>query len=238
MKMAGGTIRSALPFRTGEAGRLLYLRRRYNFPLKKSAAAVLAELAPNILALGIFIAAGGLILKLPPIVWILPLAGLAAFAGIFTALRRENTRDLLGAAWPRRLKANWLRAVADLPGRFQGQDIAAIVLLSFVIQAAKLPSFWLLGAALGVSFPAELYLVFLPAAILISSLPLTFLGTGLREYSLEELSRRFSALPATPVTGAALLFTLVEYLFPALLGVFWTRRFIAETLRGSDPDST
>lgn len=222
-----------MPLRTGEAGRLVYLNRRHGFPWKLSAAAVLAELVPNVIVLAVLIGAGALFLGLPAGLAILPLAAAAVLTASLAALRTRVFRERIAAFLPRAFKASWLRAAAELPGRFRGRSIAAILGLSVLIQAAKLPSFWLLGAALGVSFPVNLYLVFLPAAILISSVPLTFLGLGLREYSLQELSLRFSALPMAPVTGTALLFTLVEYLFPALLGVFWTKRFVSETLKGN-----
>ncbi|MDP8234838.1 MAG: lysylphosphatidylglycerol synthase transmembrane domain-containing protein [Candidatus Erginobacter occultus] len=229
VKMGSAPWKSLLPFRSGETSRVIYLKRRHHFSAARATGSILLELVLNIFVFLLFIVAGGAACAgSPPRVLTATALVLAAGGAVFLAA---------GRAGPRR----WVRWGLDrIPSpRFRGgletlltfhryfprREILPPLFYSLVIQAGKLLSFFLIATAFRLTFSPVIYLVILPFSILVSTIPITFLGIGLREGSLVELVPLYSSLPAAAILGPALIFSLVEYLFPALLGLLWTARF-------------
>lgn len=229
IKMGSGPLKSLLPFRSGEASRVIYLKRRYGFSAARATGSILLELFLNILVFLLLIIVGGLAVSGSPTRVVtataLVLAGVIAIG--FAA----------GKAAPRRWIRAGLNRVPSLKLRggletlltchwfFSRRDILILFFYSLIIQGGKLLGFFLIATAFQLSFSPAVYLVILPFSILISTIPITFLGIGMREGSLIELIPLYSSQPAALILGPALIFSLVEYLFPALLGLFWTGQF-------------
>ena len=230
LKMSSGLIKSVLPFRSGEASRVVYLKRAYGFSLTASGFSLVVELGANLLVFAGLIPFFGLLLGanpggcLPPLALGLALGGLALFLAAHTRLRGSIVRGANRIPWLR-LKAAVFSALAA-PGRFSRKDWAKVLGYSLLIQSGKFATFYLINRSLGIDLSAPSYLVVLPLSVLVSTVPLTFLGMGVREYSLVALIPLYDpAVPASLLLGAALLFSLVEYVFPALLGIFWLKPF-------------
>ena len=113
-----------------------------------------------------------------------------------------------------------------------------LLLYSLLIQSGKLLTFYLIISSFGLALPPLIYFVILPFSILISTIPITFLGIGIREGSLIKLIPVYSSIAGAAVLGPALIFSLVEYLFPAVLGLFWTGRFTRGMLDHSNINRT
>jgi len=113
-----------------------------------------------------------------------------------------------------------------------------LLLYSLLIQSGKLLTFYLITGSFGLSLPPSIYFVILPFSILISTIPITFLGIGIREGSIVKLVPAYSSITGAAVLGPALIFSLVEYLFPAVLGLFWTGKFTRGMLDNSKIDRT
>lgn len=237
IKMGSGPVKSVLPFRAGEASRVLYLKRRYGFSAARTTASILLELLMNILVFLAFIFAGGLAWRnVPP--------GLAALSGLLLA---GGLASVIAAG--RNGPLRWLRPVlARIPGpRLRGgletlltfprffalKQLAGPLFYSLAIQGGKLLSFFLIASAFRITLPPAVYLVILPFSILVAGIPVTFLGIGLREVSLVELVPLYTSLAAAAVLAPALAFSAIEYLFPAVLGLFWTGQFTRRLLVGT-----
>ncbi len=230
LKMSSGLIKSVLPLRSGEASRVVYLKRAYGFSLTSSTVSLIVELGSNLLVFAVMIPAFGLALGANPGGCLLPLVlclaggGLAVLLAARTPLRGAIVRWADRIPWLR-LKAAAFSALSA-PGRFSGKDWARVLGFSLLIQSGKFATFYLINRSLGISLSAPSYLVVLPLSILVSTVPLTFLGMGIREYSLVGLIPLYDpSVPSALLLGSALLFSLVEYIFPALLGIFWLKPF-------------
>jgi len=241
LKMSSGLIKSVLPFRSGEASRVVYMKRVHSFSLTASGVSLIVELGSNLLVFAVMIPAFGLALGANPGGCLLPLA-LCLVVGVLAVLLAARTplRGII-VRWADRIP--WLRIKAaafsalSAPGRFSGKDWAIVLLYSLLIQSGKFVTFYLINRSLGISLSAPSYLVVLPLSILVSTVPLTFLGMGIREYSLVGLIPLYDpAVPSALLLGSALLFSVVEYIFPALLGVFWLKPFF-DGLAGSRRDA-
>ncbi len=234
IKMGSAPLKSLLPFRSGEASRVIYLKRRYGFSAARSAGSILLELFLNIFVFLLFIVAGGLTCSGSPAALVTAPAlilagGMAVFLAAGKAAPRRWVRTGLKRIPYPRFRGG-LETLLTFHRFFSRRDILAPFLYSLVIQGGKLLSFFLIAAAFRISFPPAVYLVILPFSILISTIPITFLGIGLREGSLVELIPLYSSRTAALVLAPALIFSLAEYLFPALLGLFWTGRFTRRLL--------
>lgn len=236
IKMGCLPLKSVLPLRAGEVSRVLYLKRRHNFSPAKSTASILLELFSNLLVFSLYVVIGGLALKMNPggvsYFILLFLGGLvlliyfasrpASRAGIARLLEKIPSPKIRGG----------LTTLLTIHRYYSYSQLAAIFLYSVIIQSGKLLTFYLITTSFNLPLPLSAYLVLLPLSVLISTVPITLLGLGLREYTLTELITTFTATSAAPVLGAALLFSLVEYIFPVILGFFWMSSFTARMLGG------
>ncbi len=234
VKMGSTPVKSILPLRSGEASRVIYLKRRHGFSAARAAGSIALELFLNIFVFLLFIIAGGLACsRTPPDVItaaaLVLAAGMAVFLASGRAAPRRLVRGLLDRIPQPRLRGG-LETLLTFHRFFSRREILVPLLHSAAIQGGKLLSFFLIADAFGITFPPVVYLVILPFSILVSTVPVTLLGIGLREGSLVELIPLYSSIPAEAVLGPALVFSAVEYLFPALLGLFWTGKFTRRIL--------
>jgi uncharacterized protein (TIRG00374 family) len=236
IKMGSAPLKSLLPFRSGEASRVIYLKRRYSFSAARGTGSILIELFLNILIFLFFIVIGGFIFRISLDGFIyLIIGGLAAVIIIGLIASRTTprrwVRDLIRKIPYPRLRGG-LETFFTLHQFFSYREMGMLLLYSLLIQSGKLLTFFLIIRSFGLALPPVIYFVILPCSILISTIPITFLGIGIREGSLIKLIPIYSSIAGAAVLGPALIFSLVEYLFPALLGLFWTGRFTRGMLGG------
>lgn len=229
IKMGSAPLKSLLPFRSGEASRVIYLKRRYNFSAARAMGSILIELFLNIFIFLIFIVIGGIIFRVSLDGFLYLVAGglgTAIIIGLIASRTtpRRQVRDLLHRIPYPRLRGG-LETFFTLHRFFTYRDMGMLILYSLLIQSGKLLTFYLIISSFGLELPSLIYFIILPFSILISTIPITFLGIGIREGSLIKLIPAYSSITGAAVLGPALVFSLVEYLFPAVLGLFWTGRF-------------
>jgi len=236
VKMGSGPIKSLLPLRSGEASRVLYLKRVHGFSAVAGTASILLELGSNLLVFALFILLGGICLDADPASSRLPivlvLGGTLSFLLLVCLPPARRTLRRLAERLPAPRLRGAVLTLFSLRRFFLPLQLLALLGYSLAISSGKLLGFFLVARALGVSYSAETYLVALPFSILLATIPVTILGIGLRENSLAQLVPLYNSVPEAAVIGSALLLTATEYVFPALLGLFWTRRFLAGLLSG------
>lgn len=236
IKMGCLPLKSALPLRAGEVSRIIYLKRRHDFSSAKSTASVLLELFSNLLVFSLYVMVGGLALKTNPggiAYFILLFLGLA-ISLIYLASRPASRAAIarLLDKFPSPKIRGGLITLLTIHRYYSYSRLFNIFIYSLIIQSGKLITFYLITLSFNFTLPLSAYLVLLPLSVLIATVPITFLGLGLREYSLTELITLTTAAPAAPVLGAALFFSLVEYIFPVILGFFWMGSFTARMIGG------
>lgn len=236
VKMGSAPLKSLLPFRSGEVSRVIFLKRCRNFSAARGTASILIELFLNILIFLIFIMAGGIIFRisLDGIIYIIAGGLGTGFLIIIFAARtspRRWVRLLLSKIPYPRLRGG-LETFFTLHRFFSFRQILILLLYSLIIQSGKLLTFYLIARSFELALPPAVYFVILPFSVLISTIPVTFLGIGLREGSLIELIPDYCSVTGAAVLGPAFIFTVVEYIFPALLGLFWTGKFTRKLLKG------
>lgn len=225
-------IKAALPAGTGELVRIVYLSRVCGAPAAHSTAAVLSILWCKLFWLQAIALAGWIarpgrdsLLGAALAAGILVCTGLPAWA-ILRGRTLSRGRERSGA-WGR-LMAAIARAAADArPGW-----LAIGILHCLLSVVAEIGVFVLVLAAAGGPVDALAIAALLPIAIIGAKVPLTILGVGTREVLVVMLLA--STAPDHVLAGAAMLFSAVEYVVPALVGAALTWGFVSR-LTGSGP---
>jgi uncharacterized membrane protein YbhN (UPF0104 family) len=113
----------------------------------------------------------------------------------------------------RRLTPLWDGAALCLSNRVV---LAWVTLLSLVVQAANVLLAWLVGKGLGLEAPLLYYGVFIPLVSILTLLPISLNGMGLREYGTIVLLAPLQVSEASAVTFSLLLFAV--YTAASLMG--------------------
>jgi uncharacterized protein (TIRG00374 family) len=119
----------------------------------------------------------------------------------------------------------WAKRLASIPAglldalrRYRGRErlVAITCLLSLVIMALNVVAVWMLGRSLGAQVPGAYYWVAVPVVTLLTLVPISVNGMGVREAGLGLLLAETGAPISLGVTIAVLLFGL--YLAAGLIG--------------------
>jgi uncharacterized membrane protein YbhN (UPF0104 family) len=94
----------------------------------------------------------------------------------------------------------------------------------------QLVVFTLALRSLDVTLPVIQVLGLFPLCLVGAKLPVSLMGLGVREALVLLMFR--GSVPAEALLGATLLFSLTEQVLPGLLGLGFSPRFVARTLRG------
>jgi uncharacterized membrane protein YbhN (UPF0104 family) len=92
-------------------------------------------------------------------------------------------------------------------------------LLSVVVQLANILIVWLIGLALNLSVPGSYYLILVPTVTLLTLVPISLNGMGVREGGMAIFLAPLGVDPGTAITLAFLWF--VAFVLPSLGGVFF-----------------
>jgi uncharacterized protein (TIRG00374 family) len=105
---------------------------------------------------------------------------------------------------------------AILPDR---RLLLSTTLLSLVVQLANVLVVWLIGQSLGVAVPGSYYLIFVPMVSLVTLLPVSVNGMGVREAAVVVMLKPLGVDPSVALTLSFLWFAV--YTVPSLGGVLF-----------------
>jgi uncharacterized membrane protein YbhN (UPF0104 family) len=222
VKLALYPLRAALPLRTGDLGRAVYLSAQHRVPVALGVAAHGLILIINVtilLYLSIigFLGAGHIMLS--AMTFIL-LCGI--IIGVVVGrnfLVRAQTAEAKRAGWFER-QLHKMRPVAGL----SFNSLLPITLLGLVTLLAQVVSFSLIATALDVPIPPEKIFTYTPIIMLAGSLPFTFMGLGVREWAAIRLLAPFAG-PET-LLSMGVLFSAIDQVIFAFIGLIVLPPFI------------
>ena len=202
------------PANLGDLSKAYYLKEE--IPVSKNAGAILAESFLDVLVLLILVLVGSLISKMKSFLFI-DLAGLffVLLFFIFVAKFRLNRAK----NWQGRLE-NFFDIFKKLAGR--PLYFLSVMFYSFLIWLSGLIFVKICFVSLGGSVPTSSLVIFQPMVALISLLPVTISGIGVRETSMLYFYSNFSAAPI--ILSVGLLYSLISgVILPALCLPFMWR---------------
>ena len=181
---------------TGDAYKVILLTKKYTIPYKKTTAAVLLDRFSGLLGLGLLLAGYSVIALHNPLSVALIAAG--SFAAVFLLF------IIIKKGFP------------DFAGSF-----FSTLLLGLLVQCCQVVCAYLIIAALEIPFHTNEYIFIFLVSSVVSILPLTIGGLGIREVVFLEGSKFFELMQETSVV-ISLLFYLITLLVSAvgLINVF------------------
>ena len=224
-RLGGQPLKFAIPLKGGEAFRAIWLRRRHGVPTTHGVSSILFDM---------FLVAVG---QLSLLCFGLALAGDSIAGALLPAIGLLGLGLLLGSKAAQRLGLRVARRVSErLHGRLEELchgfltlplgTKAALTALSYVVELSEVFSMWLCCRALGVPVPLWACFVYMPIVMGITLIPVTISGLGTREVAILALFAGFGT--DAQLTGAALLFTSVEFILPSLLGCAFVASFLRQ----------
>ncbi|MFC1576771.1 lysylphosphatidylglycerol synthase transmembrane domain-containing protein [Candidatus Omnitrophota bacterium] len=205
MRMGSLPIKGVLPLKAGEVTRVAYLKKLHNVPYARGAGSILLGYALSAFMLSLFVIAG-LVLGHPEEPLRILSVGLLALLVLALILKARSFPE----------KQGWLKTFGTL----------SFYTLGF--EGLKIINVFIIFKAMSVEIPPEAFFLYVPIALLISSLPVTVLGLGVREGATVLFFSGFAAPEA--LLGASLLVSFSNHIFAALLGLLFLNAFMSRLL--------
>ena len=119
---------------------------------------------------------------------------------------------------------NRLEKILSPLAAISSQTFLRLAIYSLIIQFTEIITAYLLFKSMRVQTPFHIVLFFMPLAFLLSNLPISIFGLGVRETSVLFLFSPYGTKEA--LLGLGMLLSLTELVIPVLIGFFSLRIFI------------
>lgn len=221
-KLGSFPLKELMPFKSGEFIRAVFLKRRFDMPYYKGLSAVFTNYFLRIFILGFlslvswFYCRGftrGLVLSLFSLLIFLIFAGKIFKTGIFSVKRHAGGTNG-GGLW-----------------RFDSKGIYRSFFYSGLLEICLLLNFFILFKAVGINISFSDRIFYFPLIVAASSFPLGLRGLGVREGLIVLVFSQGFSLAGLLAGG--LLISLVNELFPTLIGLFYMNSFFEEFAGGA-----
>lgn len=214
IKVSSDPVINVFPMKIGEISRVLYLKRINGIPPEKTIFSIFVEYFLNLLAAFFFMGLG-------LVFWVFggmpQLVGVKAI-GFFCSMNLNE--NFFKHEWAERLKGCIMKFFKN-DNVFKNKNIIG---LSFWFGLLEIISFFFVSVALDINLPFYTVLLFLPVVILASSIPVTFLGLGMREGIIVLLFQKYAS--SQKLLALGIIYSFAEHILPMLIGMVFASLFI------------
>jgi uncharacterized membrane protein YbhN (UPF0104 family) len=230
IKLGSIPLVATFPLRTGDLSKVAYLNKVFAFPANQGIASVILDLGGNLIALSFMLLFGTLLYPLhftEQKSSIITIIALFMFMLPFFIYSRNNIRTDNREEAKKALSGKVKKALHDFLSNFRKigpMNAFFIVGLSSIQMFGELLVFFLISKSLGLLIPFKSMLFFFPLINIISRLPVGFLGVGPREATVIIFFLAFAE--KVQLLSLGMLYSLVEYVFPAMLGLIFLPFFV------------
>lgn len=215
IKVSSEPVISITPLKLGEFSRVLYLNRRREIPSDKVIFSIFVEFLLSMLVLLFFFLIGITFWFFQGSSFILNIQG---DLFVYPLLARKNS---FKNKMINNFKKYFKRCYEDRMV-FLDKKILLFVFSSWFLE---LLGVYMIAKALAVDVPFSVILFYLPLAIVISSIPISFLGLGVRESIMIFFFAKFAS--SEKILAVSLLYSFFEYILPMLMGLSLTYLFLS-----------
>lgn len=218
IRLGAGPIRFAVPGKFGELIKPIYLQKHHGLPFVQGTSSLVLDKMFNFWGVMFFLFLGIPFFShdVPQIAIALPVLSVVGPVALW-----RFRRALYRVA--QRVHGKLHKFMTDLLSAFEvipPQSQAFLMAYSVVFQATELITFFLVCRAVGIAPPVPFHdcMVFVPLVIIVSQIP-TWSGIGVREFAVTALLLRSGYGSEAQALCAGLLLSMVEYIFPAAIGI-------------------
>jgi uncharacterized protein (TIRG00374 family) len=216
-------LKFSLPVKGGEAFRAIYIQRRHGVPLSLAGGSIIFDMflvavgQLTFLCVGVAIAGG----KLSHI--LLPTVAVFSVALILTS---KWVQGLL-VALAMRISTRFGEVMEQVAHGFLQFPLGTkfkLTAISYAVEFSEIFSMYLCCRTLGLDIPLWAILTFMPIVMGFTLIPITISGLGTRELAIFLLFQGMAS--SEQLASAALMFTFVEFIMPALVGCLVLSSFL------------
>jgi uncharacterized membrane protein YbhN (UPF0104 family) len=232
MKLGSVPLKNVLPLKSGEIVRLVYLRRIHGVSYLKGGASVIVNLVCTLVGLGLLMLPGYVALMDERVAWVL--AGLLGAVTLLAMGMRGEGKEAEQARRPRdgeRILARGLKGAWQVAAELRPMGLARVLGYSISFEGIKAINYGLIFMAMGISVPWAQLSRSIPPLILLSSLPISVMGLGIREGGV--LLAFSETTSEANLVSAGLWVSVVEGLVPLMAGLALLRPFLHSLLSGA-----
>lgn len=228
VRMASYSFKVLFPLKSGEFVKALYLKKQKNFSLKKGAASILFSIILNMCALLSLAFVGIILLKINLLnIPFIIIMGLVFSFIIFFCLK--ITKNFIFSIF-KRIHLKFCDTLKELCAFeeiiFEKQSY--FILYAFIIQLIMLINFYILSKVINLNIPFSEMVIIFPLIIIMTFIPISISGLGIREGLVILLFSQFASFQSLLSFG--ILISFVEYILPALVGLFFVKPFLGKVL--------
>ncbi len=231
LKLGSVPLKNVLPLKAGEIVRLVYLRRIHGVSYLRGGASVILNLACTLLGLGLLMLPGYVAFMDERAGWVL-----AGLIGVLSLLalgaggeKREAGQGDEGGKLARPVSSG-LRGAWEVASGLGPVGLARLLGYSITFEGIKLVNYALIFVAMGITVSWGQLFRAIPPLILLSSLPISVMGLGIREGGV--LLAFSEATSEANLVSAGLWVSVVEGLVPLMAGLALLRPFLNALLNG------
>jgi hypothetical protein len=213
--------------KSNQLAEVLYLKKCYNLNLLTGISALIFSLTLNLCALLLFISGGVIMLLMSEfktykfistsvITIIVVIIYLLFFCLVIKSKKIQNAILYVGKKLNTRIHDNILQVIS-IYNNLTYSRLMQLLIYSILLVSSELVIFYLLAESLHLSIPFYAILFFVPITIILSNLPITISGLGVRESAFLFFLSTY-ALPEK-ILSLGLLISFVGHLFPVLIGI-------------------
>ncbi len=232
MRLGNIPLNTLLPMRTGKIFSIIYLKKKFKLSIKRGLSSELFNTFIDIAGLFIFI-----IIGLPMVFMNSSISNYYIYFLIIPiliiivsfSLKIKLVQNII-SFFAKKISNNADESIRELLHLFQQTPILrTIILISYsaLIQLGIIFFYWIILKAVGVSAGAADIFIFIPLIVFAAILPITVSGIGVRESLLIVLLTKVASAEA--LFGTGMLISAIGYIFPAMLGLIFLRRFLRAT---------
>jgi len=228
LRMASYSFKVLFPLKSGEFVKALYLKKQKNFSLKKGAASILFSIILNICVLLSLAFVGIILLKinLLNIPFIIIMGLVFSFIIFFCLKTTQNFIFSILKKIHLKFYSKFKTLCAFEEIEFKNQYY--LLLYAFLIQLIMLINYYILSKALNLNIPFYQIIIVFPLIIIMAFIPISISGLGIREGLVILLFSQFASFQSLLSFG--ILISFVEYILPALVGLFFVKPFLSKLL--------
>jgi hypothetical protein len=219
------SLRILLPFKSGEFLKALYIKKHKNVPLLKGICSVAFNIILNFLIiLSLFLVGYTFILFNLKNVIILLLSSL--FLSFIFIILLNQIKNILFKLTNKFKRSK--RLFLEISSFFNISKSRQFFLLlhSLVIQLTILMNYCLIAKSFNIEVPFYMILTFFSLIMIITLIPVTVSGIGLREILVILFFSNFASYEK--LIGWGIMVSFIDYLAPALIGSLFFKRFLGK----------
>jgi len=225
-----GPIRFILPFKSGEAAKAIYLKRKKNLGYEFGLSSLLFDKFSNLfgtlvlLYIGLFFYETDFSRK--------AVLSSCSLVGVLSLGTNPRILPTLAAAKLKTITIkgyDFFKKIFLVLKAISLRKKVELLLYSVIIQFSAIVTAYIACRALDLTIPFSAMLVFIPVIILLSNVPVTVSGLGVREASVVFLFFRYGSQERLLSVG--ILISFIEHILPAMLGLFFLRTFLRKAYK-------